>query len=194
MHLCAERSYHNGLARFLENHDEPRSAATFGLDRLPAFATLVGTLPGMRFYHQGQFEGRRLRPPVQLRAVAPETPNEGLRAFYEKILQITDAPIFHEGEWQLLEVSPAGDTSFENLIAYRWRSTAAVRLVVVNLGGCTAQGHVSQAGEVDPSCQYAFTDLLHNAAYEWEGAQLEQQGLFVRLLGHQAHIFDVKKR
>jgi glycosidase len=64
-HLRAERAFSDRLARFLENHDEERSAARFG-GRVRAAAALAATLPGMRFFFDGQLEGRRISAPVKL--------------------------------------------------------------------------------------------------------------------------------
>ena len=62
-HLQADLGYQSRLVRFLENHDEPRIA-----DKLPAVleraaAVTIATLPGATLWHEGQFEGRRVRPP-----------------------------------------------------------------------------------------------------------------------------------
>jgi hypothetical protein len=60
-HFHAGLDYQNKLARFLENHDEPRAAATFAPDVHQAAAIITFLSPGLRFFHQGQFEGRRKR-------------------------------------------------------------------------------------------------------------------------------------
>ena len=60
-HFHAGLDYQNKLARFLENHDEPRAAATFPPDVHEAAAVITFLSPGLRFFHQGQFEGRRKR-------------------------------------------------------------------------------------------------------------------------------------
>ena len=59
--MAAPAAYQSRLARFLENHDEDRCAAVFGKDRRTSVGTLMGTLPGMRFYHQGEIEGASVR-------------------------------------------------------------------------------------------------------------------------------------
>ena len=46
LHLCADLAYQNKLLRFLENHDEPRAAATFSPAKQRALAVTVATLPG----------------------------------------------------------------------------------------------------------------------------------------------------
>ena len=60
-HFHAGLDYQNKLARFLENHDEPRAAATFSPDVHEAAAVITFLSPGLRFFHQGQFEGRKKR-------------------------------------------------------------------------------------------------------------------------------------
>ena len=60
-HMLAGLDYQNKMARFLENHDEPRAAATFTWERHQAAAAITFLSPGMRFFHQGQFEGRKKR-------------------------------------------------------------------------------------------------------------------------------------
>src|SRR5437899_3454375 len=46
------------MARFLENHDEPRAAAAFAPGMHEAAAVITFLSPGLRFLHQGQFEGQ----------------------------------------------------------------------------------------------------------------------------------------
>src|SRR5262249_37659643 len=58
-HLYAGLDYQDKLARFLENHDEPRAAATFAPGVHEAAAVITFLSPGLRFFHQGQLEGRR---------------------------------------------------------------------------------------------------------------------------------------
>ena len=60
-HFQAGLDYQNKLARFLENHDEPRAAATFAPGMHEAAAVITFLSPGLRFFHQGQFEGRKKR-------------------------------------------------------------------------------------------------------------------------------------
>lgn len=189
-HLQADTDYRNRSVRFLENHDEPRSAAVFGKERLPAVATLVAALPGMRFYHHGQFEGRKIRPPVHLAAAAEESPDAQLGALYEKLLLISDEDVCHDGEWRLLDVHAAGDASHENLVAYEWRSRQAWRIVAVNLSGGAAQGRIRLTG-VDASHFYDLHDQLNDAHYSSRGGELAQDGLYVKLEAHRGHIFAV---
>jgi len=191
-HLCADIGYQRKLARFIENHDEPRSAATFSRERIAAVVTLLATLPGMRFYHHGQLEGKKTFVPMPLAKARPEPADPQIRGLYEQLLRFADAEVFHDGEWRLLEVRPAGDDTFQDLIAYGWRHGADKRLVVLNLGDRTAQGRVRDAaGGAARDC--LFCDRLDGSEYPRALAELENDGLYVRLAPNQAHAFDVKE-
>src|SRR5215831_12410660 len=74
-HLQADLDYQNKMARFLENHDEPRAAATFAPGMHEAAAIITFLSPGLRFFHQGQFEGRRKRISPHL-VRAPKEPTD----------------------------------------------------------------------------------------------------------------------
>jgi glycosidase len=60
-HFHAGLDYQTRLARFLENHDEPRAAATFSPEVHAAAAVITFLSPGLRFLHHGQFAGRKKR-------------------------------------------------------------------------------------------------------------------------------------
>ena len=72
--------YQNKLARFLENHDEPRAAATFAPGMHEAAAVITFLSPGLRFFHQGQFEGRRKRISPHLVRAPLEPADDGAAA------------------------------------------------------------------------------------------------------------------
>ena len=189
-HLRAEAAYRDRLARFIENHDEPRSAATLG-PRLPAAAVLLATLPGMRFYFDGQLEGRRLRSPVQLGRWHDEPLDSTTQDLYGRLLRATASPLFHDGEWRLLEVAPAADSSFGDLIAYRWRHAAQLALVVVNLGDAEASGYVPVGAELPPGESVGVADLLTGTKRRVPRRSLDVRGLFVRLPPGGAHLLEV---
>jgi hypothetical protein len=179
------------FARFMENHDEPRRAAVFPNDRLAADGTLLGTLPGIRFYHQGELEGRRIHLPITLRIAADEPPDRVSTNFFQKILRITKQEVFHEGKWNLLDVAPEGDAPTDSLLVYEWRSAKAWKIIAVNLAAYTSQGRVHLADRVSPTQNYIFNDELNNVRYDRTGAELQDIGLFIRRDPFQAHLFDI---
>jgi glycosidase len=191
-HLSADIAWQNRMARFLENHDEERSVTAYGRERMPALIVLIATLPGLRFYHQGQFEGLSMHLPMPLNAAKPEAPDRTLAAQYAKVLHLTDDPVFHEGEWKSIDVAADSDTSNASLLAWRWKSASDYRLVIVNLGGGIAQGRVRIAHDVPGGADLELTDALDGLIYERSRADLDAHGLYVRLAPHRAHLFIVK--
>nr|MBA2303596.1 alpha-amylase [Acidobacteriota bacterium] len=138
-HLLADSPFRDRLTRFLENHDEPRSAVSLR-HRLGAAATMLVTLPGMRFFFDGQLDGARIKPPVQLGKWPDEPVVPLVREMYERLLAATWDSLFHEGDWQLIEVGDGGDSTDADLIAWEWRLEGRLAVVVVNLGAGMAQG------------------------------------------------------
>ena len=189
--LAASPEEQRHFARFMENHDEPRRPKVFGNERLAADGTLFGTLPGMRFYHQGELEGRRIRLPIALRIAADEPPDPVSQSFFQKILQITQQDVFHEGEWTLLDLNPEGDPSPYGLVVYEWRSAKSWKVIAVNLTGDTSQGRLRLGDRVSPVRQYIFYDELNDVTYLRSGEELHTVGLFIRRDGFQAHLFNV---
>jgi hypothetical protein len=179
------------FVRFLENHDEERRALAFPNDRLQADGTLMGTLPGVRFYHQGELEGRRIALPITLRIAADEPVDAVSVKFFQQILQITNEEVFHTGSWRMLQVNAEGDAPPDGLIAYEWRSDKAWKIVVVNLSDVTCQGRIPLGDGVNAAAQYVFWDQINDAKYPRSGEELRGVGLFVRRDRFQAHLFDI---
>jgi hypothetical protein len=189
-HLAADLQYQSKMARFLENHDEPRCAAVFPREKMASLSTLLSTLPGMRFYHHGQLNAAKTFVPMPLDHAQPEADDQQIRDLYELILRWADAEVFHAGACQFLEVQPAGDDTFHDLIAYGWHHQSDHRLVVVNLGNRTAQGKVRKAAPgTSPNC--LCCDALSGNEYQWDRAELDTNGLYVKLGPYQAHAFQI---
>lgn len=190
-HLRADARFRDRLARFLENHDEPRSSVALAHRLLPA-ATLLVTLPGLRLFFDGQLEGRRVRTPVQLGRWVDEPVDGPVAALYDRLLCGARDAVFHAGDWKLLDVTGAGDETFRDLVAYRWRHGASLAVIVVNLGPRTAQGHVAMAEDVHGGDAFDFEDLLSETSYRWTRETLVARGLYVRLNAGGAHLFMVR--
>jgi len=192
-HLLADADYQRRSARFIENHDEPRSASEFG-DRVRAAAVVMSTLPGLRFFHHGQFDGRMTHLPVHLGRWIDEPANEDLRRFYDRLLSAADDDLFHSGEWRLLDVHPAGDGSHADLVAWCWTSATEIRIVAVNLGGGSAQGLVQVSPDLPHDSNDAsilFEDQLDGQQYPWSRAAIDRNGLYVKLAKGGAHLLRI---
>jgi alpha amylase-like protein len=188
--LTAERPERSRLCRFIENHDEPRSAATLG-SHLAASACLMASTPGMRLFFDGQLEGRRVRAPVQLGRWPDEPVDRSVQELYDRVLAFTARNVLHDGAWRILDVSPATDHTWQNIVAYRWRAGAALAVVVVNLSATSSEAHVSVSGELTDADAFDFEDELTGHSYRWTHESLDARGLWVRLDGGRGHLFLV---
>jgi len=182
LHLSAELSYQQKLLRFLENHDEPRAAAAFSLEKEQAAAVTTSTLPGARLFHEGQFEGRKVRLPVFLARRPAEPVNHTLRTFYENLLSAIDAPIFRSGEWKLCERTGwPGNQSCQNLVAWSWVKDDDRRLIAVNLSDAVIQARVQIPWKEVRAKSWHLLDVLSDVSYDREGNEMADSGLYVEL-------------
>jgi glycosidase len=193
LHLLGDISFQSKLVRFLENHDEPRSAAVFARKRLEAAIILMATLPGMKMYYYGQFEGRRQKIPVQLTRVTPEDPDADLERYYHKILRISRHPAFSEGQWELLEPRSGGDDTYSNIIAYKWKTAGRGKVIAVNFSPQWSQARIPLKGDL-PRETFELTDELNGTKYTRPGTEMTVPGLHVLLDGYQAHVLDIRWR
>jgi len=194
-YLMADVGCQQHSAYFIENHDEPRAVTALGRERSLMAAVIMATLPGLRLFHDGQMEGRRVRVPVQLLREPEESPDAGVRRFYERLLEIVRAPAFHDGEWQLLAASPAwvGNGSHRSLLAWAWRSAGQFKVVVVNYSPDAAQGRLQLPLPPADAGQVTLLDELAGITYVREAVEVTGQGLYIALDPYHAHVFDVGK-
>ena len=189
LHLCADLGYQQKLLRFLENHDEPRAASAFPGAKERAAAVVTSTLPGARMFHEGQFEGRKVRLPVFLGRRPDEPVDHELFEFYRGLLKAIDAPVFRDGEWQLCERSGWPDnSSFLNLIAWCWSKDEARYLVIVNLSASRSQAQIQVPFGAEKA--WILTDLMSGAVYERDGSGMSSPGLYVDLEGWGYNLFQ----
>jgi len=193
-HFLAGMDYQNKLARFLENHDEPRAAATFPVGQHEAAAVITFLSPGLRFFHAGQFEGRLKRISPHLCRAPKEEKNRMLAEFYERLLEVLRRPAVREGQWRLLECVPAwdGNGSSDAFIAFSWQHSAGARLLVaVNYAGHQSQCNVRAPFPDLAERQWRLRDRLGEAQYERDGDELQSHGLFLDLSPWQYHVFEI---
>ncbi|MGD1006069.1 MAG: alpha-amylase family glycosyl hydrolase [Ignavibacteriaceae bacterium] len=190
-HLAADKEYQAKSARFLENNDETRAIIKFGRKQSPAAAVLISTIQGMKLYYDGQFEGKKVKLPVQLGREPEEKVSEPVKDFYSKLLLITKSKIFREGEWKMLEPSPVApdNASCENMLAWQWKLNKESRLVIINysevISQCRLQFDIpANGGEIK------LTDLLNNINYTRSVDEINTIGLFVELENYHCHIFS----
>ena len=181
-HFLAGLDYQNSLARFLENHDESRAAATFPVERHRAAAVISFLCPGLRFFHQGQFEGRTKRISPHLVRGPDETVNEDVKEFYDRLLTVLRDPVVRRGEWRLLECTPAWEEnrSCERFISFAWEDADGTRLIVaVNYSPNQSQCYVQLPFRDLAGANWHLKDLMGDAEYERDGNDLLTRGLYL---------------
>jgi hypothetical protein len=195
-HFLAGLDYQNKLARFLENHDEPRAATTFSPEVHEAAAVITFLSPGLRFFHQGQFEGRKKRISPHL-CRGPEEPiNQNLKQFYERLLAVFRLPVLRNGQWQLLECIPAweGNWTWDCFVAFAWQGPGEDRLlVVVNYAPNQSQCHVRLPFTGLSNGNWRLQDLLGDAQYDRDGNDLQSRGLYLDVPPWQYHAFTMTR-
>jgi glycosidase len=192
-HLMAGPDFQDRLIRFLENHDEPRAAATFPFAIHRAAAIVTFFAPGLRFFHQGQFEGRKTRISVHLRRGPAEEPDENITNFYAELLNCLKDPIFREGEWRQLECRAAwnGNWTSACFIAYGWTGNVNDhRLAVVNYSDHQSQCYVTLPWSDLKQHNWRLQDRIGSAVYERDGDGLVQEGLYLDMPPWGYHIFE----
>jgi glycosidase len=195
-HLHADLGYQFKLARFLENHDEPRAAATFDLPVHIAAAVITFTIPGLRFFHQGQFEGRKKRISPHLIRAPNESPDQKIQEFYERLLVILRKPIVTSGEWQSLDCRSAweGNDTWDAFVSHTWTESGINRmLIVVNYAPHSSQCYLKLPFPEIKSHTVQLRDLLSPATYLREGNELFDHGLYLDMQAWTYHIFDLER-
>jgi hypothetical protein len=188
-HLCADLTYQEKLVRFIENHDESRAASTFSTEKEKAAAVTTSSLPGAKLFHEGQFEGRKVRLPVFLGRRSDEPVDNDLRDFYAKLLAAVNDPVFRGGQWNLCELTGWPDNpTYQNVVAWSWNKGEDRYLIVVNFSDRPAQARV-RLGWKNLGGSWRLNDPLSGAEYERSGDELVDSGLYVDLGPWGCHFF-----
>lgn len=190
-HLMADKEFQNKSVRFIENHDEARAVISLGKDKSKAAAVIMSTIMGISLYHDGQFEGKKIKLPVQLGREQEENTNDCIYKFYERLLKIRNSEIFNNGEWELVEVKPSwkeGKTD-KNILAWLVSLNTRKRLVVVNYSREVAQCRIDLNLSYYPD-KFKIKDILNDMSYYRNTEEVKNEGLFIELGPFKSHIFS----
>jgi glycosidase len=188
-HLKADKDFQLKSARFLENHDENRAISKFGKFRSLAAAVVISTIQGMKFYYDGQFEGKKTKLPVQLSREPEEKFSGTVNKFYLKLLSVIKDDTFTYGQWKLLQPLPAGNGNllFENFFAWQWSYNNIRKIVIINYSELTGQCRLKF--EVPINDDYiSLYDQLNERNFERFVSEIRNLGLFIELKGFASHI------
>jgi glycosidase len=193
-HFYAGTDYQDRLARFLENHDEARAAFTFEQRKHEAAAVITFLSPGLRFFHQGQFEGRLKRISPHLVRAPQEPINENLQTFYTNLLSILQNPLFRDGWWELLECLPAweGNDTWDAFVVFAWEDSDGRRAMVsVNYSTHDSQCFVHLPFTYLAGSTVRFSDMMSPVFYDRNSNELFSQGIYLDLPAWGYHIFGI---
>jgi Alpha amylase, catalytic domain len=193
-HLLADPEFQSKSVRFLENHDEPRASTTFPDRALQAAAVIAFSVPGLRFFHEGQLEGRRARVPMHLGRRPSEARDPEAQAFYERLLEALKLPVMRLGRWRMLMSDAAwpGNPTARNVFAFSWDLDRQRVLVAVNYGPTQAQCYVKLPWRDLAGDTYVLRDRLSDARYVRSGDDLHDRGLYLDVPAWHAHLFDLE--
>jgi len=192
LHLTADPAYQSRLLRFIENHDEPRAAAIFSLEKEKMLALAIATLPGAKLFHEGQFEGRKIKLPVFLRRRPDEHADPCQHGFYSTLLAQIKQELFHDGQWQWFEPRGwTGNTAFQNLLSWGWSSNEAQYVVVINMSGAVATGQIPIPWDFLKGENWRLADPLSGISFDRNGDEMVNPGLYVSLPAWGTHFFRV---
>jgi hypothetical protein len=196
-HLTADPDYQRRSARFLENHDEPRAAAAFPPDVHEAAGVLAFFAPGLRFIHEGQRSGRKLRVSNHLRRRATEPIDQILSSYYRRLLACLRRPEVRDGGWTLLDARPAwdGNPTWERFIAFAWDDGGRRLLAAVNYGPTQGQCYVRLPFADLPGRLLRLRDLMDpTTVYDRPGDELAGRGLYLDMPAWGYHLFEMTAR
>jgi hypothetical protein len=194
-HLLADLDFQEKSVRFLENHDEPRAAGAFPPAVHRAAAVIASLVPGLRLFHEGQLEGRRIKASVHLSRRPAEAVDATLHSFYRDLLKCAARPEVRDGSWRLLDCRAAWEEnrSWKNFLAFAWHGDGGRRLLVsVNYGPTQGQCYVHLPLDFLGGPDVVLVDLLGQAHYERNRDDLASRGLFLDLPEWGYHVFAMQ--
>lgn len=190
--LGLSRDFLARCAHFLENHDEPRIASQLSPVEQRAAALAILGLPGMRFLHEGQLTGAKVKIPVQLARRSVEPVNDEVAKIYDTLLPAIKSSAVGQGEGQLLAPREAwpGNPTTQNFLIAQWQTQSpAFDLVVVNLAPHRSQCYAPLTVPELAEHNWTMRDLLGPESYERFGTDLASQGLYLDLPESGAQLF-----
>jgi glycosidase len=192
-HLRADQEFQNRSARFLENHDEPRAAGVLPWIVHQAAAIVTYLVPGMRFFHEGQLDGRRVKASLHIGRRRAEAPDSMIQAFYGRLLSCLQRPELRDGNWQWLDCSPAwdGNPTWDRFLVFCWQRDNHRLLVTVNYGPTRGQCYVKLPGAGIRGRKLLLRDLMSPAQYERDGDDLAARGLYLDVPEWGYHVFEI---
>jgi glycosidase len=192
-HITETNPYQEKLLRFLENHDEPRAAGLFQVDRHKALALASLTLPGAKLLHDGQLSGRTVKVPVFLSRRLEEQENPGITRFYLQLMKMLKFDAVRKGKWSACKLSGWPDNmSCLNILAWEWVCDHERLVIIINLSDQPSQAYVNSSFAYSPDRTYQLFDVISGDLYLRDSNDLINPGLYVILQKWGMHAFSIE--
>ena len=197
-HFQAGLDYQNKLARFLENHDEPRAAADVltGRRMKPRQSSRTCRRDCGSFTRVSSRDNRKRISPHLVRAPR-EAIDQRLERFYDRLLAVLRVPALRDGQWQVLDCVPAweGNWTGDCFVVFAWQGHGDERLLVtVNYAPNQSQCYVKPPFAALAGRAWRLKDLMSGAVFERDGDDLQGRGLYLDEPPWMARVFSVLKR
>ncbi len=181
-------------AHFLENHDEPRIASLLSPAEHRAAALVILGLPGLRFLHEGQLTGARLKTPVQLARRAAEPKQAEIERMYQGLLQTLRASAVGQQRGELVAPRAWPDNpTAQNFVLVQWQAQPPeFDLVAVNLAPDRSQCRAPLTVAGMAAQGWVMKDRLGQEEYRRCADDLRNPGLFLDLPPHGAQLFHFR--
>lgn len=180
-------------ATFLENHDEVRAASVLDFPSHRAAALGMLALPGLRFFHEGQLQGWKVKTPVQLGTRQREETNPQIAQMYETLITTLNKTSVGNGTANVLNAKGAwedNDTARWILLIQWQLSPDQFHLVAINFAAHHSQCYVHLTLENLTDHQWQMNDLFSAESHERDGHELRTKGLYLDLPAHGAQCFE----
>ena len=194
-HFHAGLDYQNKLARFMENHDEPRAAATFSPDVHEAAAVDHVLVPRSAFLSPGTIPGAQDThlSPSGARSAGTDRPEAGT--------------VLRPAAWPCCVSRPcataSGNCSTAHLpgtatgphdafLVFAWQGAGGERLLVtVNYAPNQSQCYVRLPFADLGNGRWRLHDMIGDATYDREGSDLQERGLYLDEAPWQCRVFTM---
>ncbi|WCL48640.1 alpha-amylase family glycosyl hydrolase [Leptospira sp. GIMC2001] len=189
-HLTAELNFQNKSLRFLENHDEPRAALTFGNNAMFDFSLLC-FLPGGILIYENQMNGFKKRIPVQLGRMPDEPIDMGILNFYKRVFQRLSFRRNKNLLFMNARVSIYENTSSHYVaIGLRYEDNQS-EILIYNPNSYPISGRI----HLDPSFyspfiskdSFTFMDVMDDKLYRQDSTEVHREGIYFNLKENKSH-------
>lgn len=182
--------------KFIENHDEGRAISIFGREKSKAAAFISALAPGAHLYHQGQLEGFKVKLPVQLIRPLDEKIDQGMLAFYKKLLlTLKDIPL-DDNLWDLPAIFPAWNENetYKNFIGLFNKIRDSYYLAVANYSDAQSQCYLYFDITAIQSKELMFKDILGQDEYLRDKEELIVRGFYLDMPKYAFHLFKISQK